>query len=67
MAPTDSQSNRSGSPGRRMRFIAASRSLPSSLRDALRIRASVCSASVRMRASFGTASSTDAAPVAKVR
>ena len=66
-APTASHVNRLGLPGRRSPWMASSRSSPERGRAALLIFASVCSASVRMRASLGRASPMLAAPTENVR
>ena len=65
--PSCSHENVNGLPGLSTELMALSRSSPSSTRAPLRILFSVWMASVRMRASFGTAASTSLAPVAKVR
>ena len=66
-APTASQENRLGLPGRRRPWMASSLSSPLSGLLPLRILASVCSASVLMRASLGMASAMLAAPTENVR
>ena len=67
LAPTASHENALGLPGRRRACMASRRSAPESGRLALRIFESVCSASVRIRASLGMASSMLAAPTENVR
>ena len=67
LAPTASQENRFGFPGRSSPFRTPMRSAPERVREELLILARVCSASPRIRASLGTAASTEGAPTAKVR